>query len=203
MFTGLVEMMGDVVKITSKQGSKRFEIAASLPSGGFELGESVAVDGVCLTVVTAEGSGFTADVVAETLSCTTLGLIKQGQQVNLERSLKVGDRLGGHWVQGHVDATAIVDNVTHQGDDWRLRLKWNEDIRRFIAYKGSVALQGVSLTVAKLDDAGFEVALIPETLKRTTLSDLKSGDPINVEVDLLARYLERLITTGQDPLPGS
>jgi riboflavin synthase len=202
MFTGLVEMMGEVLEITAGQGSKRFEIAASILSTEFERGESVAVDGVCLTVVSSVAGRFSADVVRETLSCTTLGLIEQGQQVNLERSLKVGDRIGGHWVQGHVDATARVDGVTHQGDDWRLRLKWTEDIRRFVAFKGSVTLQGVSLTVAGLDDAGFEVALIPETLKRTTLGKLASGDPVNVEVDLLARYLDRLITTGQEPPAG-
>jgi riboflavin synthase len=154
------------------------------------------VDGVCLTAVAVHPDGFEADVIAETLARTTLGSLGPGSAVNLERALRLSDRLGGHLVQGHVDTTAEVLEVRRQGDDYRLRLESPGEVRRFLAYKGSVALQGVSLTIAAEDAQGFEVALIPETLARTTLGTLEAGERVNVEVDLLARYLEVLQRDG-------
>lgn len=201
MFTGLVEGMGRIVEATPRSGSKRLGIATSLAREEMALGDSVAVDGVCLTVCRVAGDRFWADVVAETLDCTTLSALRAGNHVNLERSLRVGDRLGGHLVQGHVDGTAPVVEVSHRGDDWRLRVGFVPAIRRYVAHKGSVALQGVSLTVAAVEPEAFEIALVPQTLERTTLGKLAVGDRINVEVDLLARYLERLVAERAESSP--
>jgi riboflavin synthase len=154
---------------------------------------------VCLTVVERRGERFWADAVAETLSRSTLGRARPGQRVNLERALRLGARLGGHLVQGHVDATAPVVDVRRRGDDHRLRVALPPGLRRYAALKGSIALHGVSLTVAALGEDWLEVALVPETLGRTTLGDLRPGDPVNVEVDLVARYLERLAGYPDEP----
>ena len=199
MFTGLVECVGTVAKVTSGAGSTRIAVLSSLPVATMTEGESVAVDGVCLTVAERGGDRFHADVVEETLSRTTLGRIEAGARVNLERSLALGDRLGGHLVQGHVDGTAPVLQLSRRGDDCRLRVGLPPELSRFIALKGSVALSGVSLTIAALGEEWLEVALIPETLERTTLGDLGAGDRANVEVDLLARYLDRLLVKSPTP----
>jgi len=164
-------------------------------------GESIAVDGVCLTVAARRGDRFHADAVAETLSVTTLGHLSVGDSVNLERSLCLGDRLGGHLVQGHVDGTAAVQRVQRRGDDFRVRVELGPELRPYVARKGSVALQGASLTVAALGPDWFEVVLIPATLTRTTLGRLRPGDRVNVEVDLLARYLERLYVERKQAAP--
>jgi len=198
LFTGLIETLGRVVELTPAGGSTRLGIASPLPLNEMSDGESVAVDGVCLTVSRREKDRFHADVIAETLTRTTLSALRRGQEVNLERAMRLGDRVGGHLVQGHVDDTARVREVLRRGDDVRVRLALPRDLRRFVAFKGSVTLQGVSLTVAGLDAAGFEVALIPETLNRTTLGRLKAGDRVNVEVDLVSRYLERLVHHRED-----
>lgn len=193
MFTGLIETVGRVVEMTRRGGAVRVGIASSLPVEEIADGDSVAVDGVCLTVVERRGDRFLADAVPETLRQSTLGDLRPGHRVNLERALRMGDRLGGHLLQGHVDATAPVRGVSRRGAEYRLAVGLVDAIRPYVAYKGSVALQGVSLTVAAVDRLGFEVAIIPETLKRTTLGDLGSGARLNVEVDLLARYLDRLL----------
>jgi len=190
MFTGLIEALGKVEQI--QRGESAIRLGITTPFESFTGGESIAVEGVCLTVADHRGSRFDADVIPETLSCTTLGSLRPGSPVNLERSLRLQDRLGGHLVQGHVDAVAPVLERIQNADEYRLRFGWTPEIRRFIAFKGSVALSGVSMTVAAVDREGFEVALIPETLERTTLSRLRGGDAANVEVDLLARYLDRL-----------
>jgi len=195
MFTGLVETVGEVVEAEPKDGALRLGIASSYATAQMEHGESVAVDGVCLTVVERKDDRFCADVVPETLRCTTLAGVGPGRRVNLERALTLSERLGGHLVQGHVDATAPVLEVRHTAGDYRLVVGLVPEIRRYVAYKGSIALAGVSLTVAGLDETDFEVALVPETLERTTLGGLRAGDRVNVEVDLLARYLERLLET--------
>jgi riboflavin synthase len=191
MFTGLVEALGTVREVRPARGATRLGVASPIPTSEINDGESIAVDGVCLTVARTVGDRFLADVIPETLSRTTLASVRPGRKVNLERSLRVGDRLGGHLVQGHVDAVAPVIAVTRRGADWRLRIGMTPGIERYIAEKGSVALNGVSLTVAVVGKDGFEVALIPETLGRTNLADLRKGEDVNVEVDLLARYLER------------
>jgi riboflavin synthase len=193
MFTGLVQEIGRVTETTSRRGSTRIGISSALPVAKMETGESVAVDGVCLTATSFRGDRFYADVVAETLARTTLGKIRPGAKVNLERALALGERLGGHLVQGHIDATAAVLGVSRRGDDYRLRVDLPESIAKYIAFKGSVALNGVSLTVAALEQGWFEVALVPQTLSHTTLGGLRQGSRLNVEVDLLARYLERLL----------
>jgi riboflavin synthase len=193
MFTGLVQDIGRVTETTARRGSKRIGIASALPTSRMEVGESIAVDGVCLTATAFRGDRFYADVVAETLAHTTLGGLKPGSRVNLERALALGDRLGGHLVQGHVDATAKVVEIVKKGDDWRLRAELPSAIASYVALKGSIALNGVSLTVSALHNRRFEVALVPQTLRKTTLGDLRVGQSLNVEVDLLARYLERLM----------
>jgi riboflavin synthase len=202
MFTGLVETVGRVVEANERDGALRFAVAATLSGAELTRGESIAVDGVCLTVVEATREGFRTDVILETLRRTTLGAAGVGARVNLERALRVGDRLGGHLVQGHVDATLAVREVRRDGGDYRLVVGLTPEVGRYVAFKGSVALQCVSLTVAGLEADAFEVALIPETLERTTLGEMRPGGRLNVEVDLLARYLERLLGTEEPTVPG-
>ena len=193
MFTGLIETVGRVVRIAPGSGASRLAIESDLPVAAMKDGESVAVDGVCLTVARRKGQTFEADVVAETLKRTTLGSLRAGETVHLERSLAVGDRLGGHLVQGHVDAVLKVIALKRKGADVRLTVALSSALRGFVAPKGSIALHGVSLTVSAATSRSFEVALIPQTLARTKLGGLKPGDGINVEVDLIARYLEALM----------
>jgi riboflavin synthase len=193
MFTGIVEAVGCVSDVTHQLGSARIAIASPLIGGEIGLGESIAVDGVCLTVAAHSEGNLVFEAVPETLSRTTLDSIGPGTVVNLERALRVGDRLGGHWVQGHVDAVAVVDSVREDGDDRRVSVILPAEIRRFVAGKGSITLQGVSLTVSALDADRCEVALVPFTLRRTTLGKTRAGDRLNVEVDLLARYLDRIL----------
>jgi len=202
MFTGLIEAMGRVVELVPGRGSTRLGLACPLPLGEMSVGESVAVDGVCLTVARLGEGRFHADAIAETLSRTTLSGLRAGDEVNLERAMRLGDRLGGHLVQGHIDDTARVREVRRRGDDVRIRLAFPRELQRYVAFKGSITLQGVSLTVSALDAAGFEVALIPETLARTSLGRLKAGDRVNVEVDLISRYLERLVNHPEDSTAG-
>jgi riboflavin synthase len=198
MFTGLVQGVGTVREVAPRRGATRIGIAFAVPGDGLENGESIAVDGVCLTVTRKAGDRFWVDAVQETLSRTTLVHLRPGARVNLERSLRVGDRLGGHLVQGHVDAVARVVGLRRAGDDRRLRVGLPPGIAHLVADKGSIALNGVSLTVARLAPGAFEVALIPETLARTNLGEARVGQLLNVEVDLLARYLERLLGAGRD-----
>ena len=196
MFTGIVESVGRVVEAERRDGGVRLAIETTLPVQEMRRGDSVAVDGVCLTIVECGNERFHVDVIPETLRCTSLGQLRPDGRVNLERALRLGDRLDGHLVQGHVDAAAPVRSVLDSEGDYRLEVALVPEIRRYVAMKGSIALQGVSLTVAGLGPESFEVALIPETLERTTLGQLMGEDRVNVEVDLLARYLERLLKTG-------
>ena len=198
MFTGLVETVGKVIEVSPRRGSSRIGISSPLPAAELRDGDSVSVDGVCLTVAERRRDRFLADVVAETLARSTLGKLRAGDRVNLERSVRVGDRLGGHIVSGHVDDTVEVLRFQKRGDDCRLRLELPVELARYVAPKGSVALQGVSLTVASLDSTSFEIALVPHTLEQTTLGGLRAGARLNLEVDLLSRYLERLLNR-QDP----
>lgn len=193
MFTGLVETIGVVREVRPGRGMTRLGIESDLPVRDMQDGESVAVDGVCLTVVERRGRTFRADAIAETLRRTTLGGLRPGAKVNLERALRLGDRLGGHLVQGHVDATVGVRDVRSRGGDHRVVLARIPEIARYVAFKGSVALNGVSLTVSAVTADDFEVALIPETLARTNLAGLRPGADVNLEVDLLARYLETML----------
>ena len=193
MFTGLVETMGRVERVTRRAGSARLTIRSSLPVASMRDGESVAVDGVCLTVARRRGRMLEMDAVPETLAKTTLGSLRAGDPVHLERALALTDRLGGHLVQGHVDGVARVVSLTRRAGDVRLRVELPALLRRFAAEKGSIALHGVSLTIARKTPRGVEVALIPETLERTKLGAVRAGSKLNVEMDLIARYLDALL----------
>jgi riboflavin synthase len=193
MFTGLIEGMGRVAAVIPGEGLTRLTVETPFSAAELTPGESIALDGVCLTAATLDAHGFSADAVAETLRLTTLSALRPGDPVNLERALRVGDRLGGHLVQGHVDGTADVLEVRRLGGDVRLRVTLPAALGPYVALKGSIALSGVSLTVAGLEPGAFSVALVPETLSRTTLGRLGPGGRVNVEVDLLARYLEGLL----------
>ena len=207
MFTGIVEELGRVVRLETVEDSARLTVEAPTVTQDVNLGDSVSVNGCCLTVTAVHGSTFTADLMAETLTRTTLGSQAPGDPVNLERALRASDRLGGHIVQGHVDATAeVLDH--HHGEHWDLlRIGLPQEIARYVAVKGSVALDGVSLTVVDVVDApstldvapvpgagaSLSVGLIPETLRRTTLGTRRPGERVNLEVDVLAKYAERLL----------
>jgi riboflavin synthase len=189
MFTGIVRELGSVA---SFDGS-RLVVTAPETAAGAAVGDSVAVAGVCLTVVDAVDGRLAFDVVPETLSRTALGQIETGDNVNLEPSLRVGDQLGGHVVQGHVDAVGRVRSVAPEGDSHRVWIEAPETVVRYCIEKGSIAVDGVSLTVAAFDDDGFEVALIPHTLRVTTLGRLEPGAEVNLEADVLGKVVERLV----------
>lgn len=192
MFTGLIGDRGRVRALEPEGAGTALEIETRL---GRELksGDSVAVNGVCLTATEVSPTGFRAHAVAETLRRCTLGDLRVGAHVNLERALRAADPLGGHIVQGHVDATGVVRGVRAEDESRILQVQIDERLIRYLVQKGSVALDGVSLTVSALLDDGFEVALIPETLARTTLGELGEGAEVNVEVDVLAKHVERLL----------
>ncbi|HWZ91019.1 MAG TPA: riboflavin synthase [Polyangiaceae bacterium] len=191
MFTGLVELKGTLAR-RARRGPG-FRLAVEAATGLLTLGESISVSGACLTVVNSDGRSFEADVSLETAAKTTLGALTLGSSVNLERALKVGDRLGGHLVSGHVDAVAELRRVVAAGDAKRLAISYPRELARFIAAKGSVALDGVSLTVNEIVADVFEVMVIPHTLAVTTLGELKAGALLNLEVDTLARYAVRFL----------
>jgi riboflavin synthase len=182
MFTGLVEATGEV-----RSAGTRLAVATPL-AAELERGDSIAVNGVCLTAVAIDDGGFEADVMEETLERSSLGRLTQGDRVNLELPLRAGDRLGGHFVQGHVDATGTIDSVEQLEHSRIVRVASGPGVLRYVVEKGSIAIDGVSLTVTQVDDSGFSVSLIPETLERTTLGSVEPGDPVNLEVDMLAKY---------------
>jgi riboflavin synthase len=194
MFTGIIEELGRVEAIETSDEGARLRIHAALASE-IETGDSVAVNGACLTATSAGNGSFEADVMHQTLSLTTLGELDADSSVNLELPLRPTDRLGGHVVQGHVDGTASVVDVFDDGFARRLRIELPEELRALVVERGSVAIEGVSLTVAALTDEGLEVSLIPETLERTTLGRVEPGDRVNVECDVLARYVERQLSS--------
>jgi riboflavin synthase len=194
MFTGLIREMGTVVSVDGGSEGVRVEIDAPEIAHGAALGDSISIDGVCLTVVAADGNGHVAfDAVPETLARTALATLEPGSRVNLEPALRAGEPLGGHYVQGHVDGVASVRSVEPEGDGRRLWFDAAPDLMRYLVEKGSVAVQGTSLTVAALDPAGFAVALIPHTLEATTLGALEPDGRVNIEVDVLAKYVEKLL----------
>jgi riboflavin synthase len=189
MFTGIVREIGTVAAFAGS----RLVVAAPATAAGVSVGDSVSVAGVCLTVVNTEEDRLAFDVVPETLARTALGRLRTGEVLNVEPSLRVGDQLGGHVVQGHVDAVGRVRSAEPEGDSRRVWVDAPEAVVRYCIEKGSIAVDGVSLTVAALDDDGFEVALIPHTLEVTTLGRLEAGDEVNLEVDQLAKFVERLV----------
>ena len=195
MFTGIVEELGAVAAIEPGEDSARLTVRGPLVTAGATHGASIAVNGVCLTVVSHDDGEFTVDVMAETLRRSGLGALRTGDRVNLERAMAAGGRFGGHIVQGHVDGTGqILDR--QPGDRWEVvRFSLPEDLARYVVEKGSITVDGVSLTVAGVDDSSFTVSLIPTTLDLTTLGHKEIGEPVNLEVDVLAKYVERLLST--------
>jgi riboflavin synthase len=192
VFTGIVHEIGRVERIERGDAGARLRVSAAL-ADQLADGDSVSVSGTCLTVASRTGDSFEADVVNQTLAVTTLGRLEPEAPVNLEPAVKAGEPLGGHLVQGHVDGIGAVAGVSPDGFSRRVRVDVPVELGRYLAEHGSVAVDGVSLTVAGLGDAWFEVALIPETLARTTLAALAPGDSVNLEMDLIARYAERLM----------
>jgi riboflavin synthase len=193
MFTGLIEEVGVVVAIERSSDGAKLRIASSLTSE-LGLGDSIAVNGCCLTATAVDGGHFETEAMNQTLEVTALDLVEEGSKVNLELAMKVGDRLGGHIVQGHVDGVGTVSSVADDGFAWRVRVDLPTQLLRYVVDKGSITLSGVSLTVAELGDSWAEVSLIPETLERTNLSELQLGSRLNVECDVVAKYVERLMS---------
>jgi riboflavin synthase len=192
VFTGLIADLGSVEAVERDEGGATLRIRTRL-AGELSPGDSIAVNGVCLTAVEAGGGTFGAEAMPETLERSSLGALGGGDAVNLELAVRVGDRLGGHIVQGHVDGTGTVVSTTAEGISRVIEIDVEPELARYLVEKGSVAIDGVSLTVSALRDDGFAVSLIPETLERTTLGGLAAGALVNVEVDMLAKHVERLI----------
>ena len=196
MFTGLIEGVGALASREARGGDARLVIdTGTLPFDGVQLGESIAVNGCCLTVVAFDARSFAVDASNETLALTTLGRLAIGAPLNLERAMRPSDRLGGHLVSGHVDGLATAERRWDDARAVRWRFALPKRMLRYVAQKGSICVDGVSLTVNAADDAGFEVALIPHTVAHTAFHALQTGDAVNIEVDLLARYAERLQAT--------
>lgn len=192
MFTGIIQQQGKVTKIGKNGPITVITIEAPQIAPTKKLGDSIAVDGACLTVVARSKTSFTAEVIPETIDKTIIGKYQEGAEVNLENPLKYGDSLDGHAVQGHIDFVGKVEKVTSSGSK-TIEVTYPEEMNKYFALKGSVTINGVSLTISKLGPKSFEVSLIPTTMKTTNLNALKKGSAVNVEVDLLARYMERLL----------
>jgi|HigsolmetaAR202D_1030399.scaffolds.fasta_scaffold00393_11 riboflavin synthase len=196
MFTGIVEHLGKVASLDDLDRGRNLSIDAGPLAADASVGDSVAVNGVCLTVVSTDGDRLSFQAVGETLDRTNLGALQPGDSVNLERPVAASGRFDGHIVQGHVDGVGTVESVVADGDGRRMTISVPAPLRRYIAEKGSVAVDGVSLTVAGVTETGFEVALIPHTLAVTTLGARKPGDRVNIEVDVIAKYVERMLGAG-------
>lgn len=198
MFTGLIEEVGVVQRVERSPEGGRMTVRAQRVLEGTVLGDSIAVSGACLTVVDLTREGFTVDCMPETFLRTTLGGAARGTAVNLERSLAMGSRLGGHLVLGHVDAVAEVLSVERKGRTWEVRFTLPDEVRGCVAPKGSVAIDGISLTVVRVQTGGFEVGIIPHTLSETTLKSVAAGLRVNVEADVLARYVQRALEASRE-----
>jgi len=193
MFSGIIADAGLIKSARDREGGLRLTVATEeLGMDDVQLGDSIAVNGVCLTVVQIDGNDFVVDVSRETLNCTT-GLEEQGKHVNLEKAMRLSDRLGGHLVSGHVDGVGEVVAFNDIGESWRLIVRAPQALSKYIATKGSITINGVSLTVNRVAGHEFEVNLIPHTLEVTTLNELKAGARVNLEIDLIARYVERML----------
>jgi riboflavin synthase len=193
MFTGIIEELGNVAFFERHSDGARMSVAAKHVTEDSKEGDSIAVNGVCLTALNITAEGFTADLSEETLRCSTLGNLTVGSKVNLERALTLSSRLGGHLVQGHVDGRGIFLAAIQEGDFYTVRIGFPEELARYLIHKGSVAIEGISLTIAELAEDHFDIAIIPKTWEVTNLSTLKTGDAVNLEVDMIAKYVERML----------
>ena len=199
MFTGIIVATGRVTSLTEKGGDLELGIdTGTLDLARVAVGDSISVQGACLTVTRMGGSRFYADVSRETMAKTTLGTFEVGSRVNLEPSLRAGDALGGHWVSGHVDAVGKLRAVVQDARSWRLEFELPVSLMRFVASKGSICVNGVSLTVNRVEGRRFDVNIIPHTHQVTTLGELQIDDGVNIEIDVIARYLERLMTKTEE-----
>lgn len=197
MFTGIIEELGKISAFEKGASGARIKISAVTVTENTVEGDSIAVNGVCLTAIDITPNSFSADVSDETLHKSTLGGLKIGANVNLERAVTPATRLGGHIVQGHVDARGRFMSATQDGDFWTVRIGFSKEIAQYLVYKGSISVEGISLTIAELAEDYFEIAVIPKTWQLTNLSSLKSGNGVNLEVDIIAKYVERIMLYGQ------
>jgi riboflavin synthase len=195
MFTGIIEELGRVREIEKRGDDARIVIEAPTVMEGTNNGDSISVNGVCLTALEVNPDSFAADVSKETLLRSTLGSLRTGSPVNLERAVTPATRLGGHIVQGHVDARGKFLGSESHGESWTFRIAYPKEIARYLVFKGSVAVEGISLTISALTDDHLEIAVIPKTWEVTNFSQLKPGDEVNLEVDVIAKYVERILTT--------
>ncbi len=197
MFTGIIEELGTVKTVKSGAKSATLQVQASIVVSDVKVGDSICVNGVCLTVVEFSRSGFTAEVMAETLRMSDLGGLRPGGRVNLERALRPSDRMGGHLVSGHIDGVGVIKDVKKEDIAQVFTIEAPEDILRYVIKKGSIAVDGISLTVVDFDKKGFRVSIIPHTASQTTLGVKRPGDKVNLESDLIAKYVERLFPGGK------
>ncbi|RKF18569.1 riboflavin synthase [Alginatibacterium sediminis] len=196
MFTGIIEAQGIVTELRQSSQQCRLSIQSKeLDFSDVHLGDSIAVNGVCLTVVSFDTQSFCADVSHETLKLTSLGFLKIGSKVNLEKAMLVGSRFGGHIVSGHVDGLATVESITRNGNASDFWIEAPQDLARYIAHKGSITVDGISLTVNEVNNSGFRLTIIPHTELKTSIGDWKVGTQVNLEVDVIARYTERLLSS--------
>ncbi|MDX6694290.1 MAG: riboflavin synthase [Blastocatellia bacterium] len=201
MFTGIIEELGRARSIEQRGEGARVRIEARTVTAGTQEGDSISVNGVCLTAIDVRADSFAADGSRETLQRSTLGSLRAGSVVNLERAVTPQTRLGGHIVQGHVDARGSFLSAEEHGGSWTVRFAYPRDVARYLVFKGSIAVEGISLTLAALTEEHFEIAVIPKTWAATNLSRLRSGDEVNLEVDIIAKYVERMLTIAP-PLKG-
>ena len=197
MFTGIIEELGKISAWDKHAGGAKMKISAQTATKDSNEGDSIAVNGVCLTAIEITSNSFAADVSGETLSRSTLGNLKVGSKVNLERAVTPSTRLGGHIVQGHVDARGKFLAAKQDGDFWTVRIGFPKEIAQYLVYKGSISVEGISLTIANLAEDYFEIAIIPKTWELINLSALKNGDAVNLEADVIAKYVERIMLYGQ------
>jgi riboflavin synthase len=203
MFTGIIEAIGKIELIEAIDSDKRFVISSGLLNlSDVKAGDSISVNGVCLTIVDLQGNGFSTDVSVETLSCTTFNELVEGDQVNLEKALQLSSRLSGHMVSGHVDGKGMIQNKVADARSERFEIKFPAELGKYICKKGSICIDGVSLTINDTDESTFSVNIIPHTLKETIFSDYIEGRQVNLEVDIVARYMESLIADKNQGLQG-
>ncbi len=193
MFTGLIQDIGRVAAVEHRPDGRHFRIECPNLAGQIAVDDSIATNGVCLTATAVDAQGFSAEAIAVTLDKTSLGTLQAGNRVNLELAMRFGDRVGGHWVQGHVTGTGRITEITETDDRWQIRIAFASDQRKYLIKEGSIAVDGISLTVADLNDDSFTVCIIPHTLQRTVLADRRVGDAVNLEVDVMAKYIENFL----------